>query len=309
MANLVLTHKLGSEYDDLPEERYHFPKKYLKLVQAGIGHQLVYYRPRRGGAPGYFATAIIQSIDEDPERVGHFYARIGDYVDFLRFVPWRDEGGFREKSGGRPDGTGSRGFYGWSVRRISAWELRAIVATGMEASDATEKVAEDTTESEERQRILVATSRLERDRAFSGNVLDSYGYRCAATGLQLAAPDGRRGLQAAHIRPAGGEHRGPDSTRNGIALSPSYHWLMDVGLMRVQLEDDAASVVYSTDLHSEDRDKLVPEGTPIQLPRDPFRRPHPRFLQYHRDKIWERWRRDRGRSGNQRPPRLRGRAP
>ena len=47
MAKAVLTHKAGSIYDDAPEERYHFPRIYLRQVEAAVGDWIVYYEPRR----------------------------------------------------------------------------------------------------------------------------------------------------------------------------------------------------------------------------------------------------------------------
>lgn len=37
MVKAVLTTKAESIYDDLPEERYHFPRTYLNAVQAAVG--------------------------------------------------------------------------------------------------------------------------------------------------------------------------------------------------------------------------------------------------------------------------------
>jgi putative restriction endonuclease len=45
MTKAVLTHKPGSIYDDLPEERYHFPATYLRQVEAAVGDFIVYYEP------------------------------------------------------------------------------------------------------------------------------------------------------------------------------------------------------------------------------------------------------------------------
>ena len=45
----VFTHKAGSVYDDLPEERYHFPRDYLRQAEAAVGDFIVYYEPGRTG--------------------------------------------------------------------------------------------------------------------------------------------------------------------------------------------------------------------------------------------------------------------
>ena len=42
---------------------------------------------------------------------------------------------------------------------------------------------------------------------------------------------GRAEVQAAHIRPVA--DNGPDSLRNGVALSSTFHWMFDRGLISV----------------------------------------------------------------------------
>ncbi len=43
----IFTTKIEPAYDDLPEERYHFPRTYLSQVEAAVGDWIVYYEPRR----------------------------------------------------------------------------------------------------------------------------------------------------------------------------------------------------------------------------------------------------------------------
>jgi len=82
MVKAVLTTKVAPTYDDLPEQRYHFPRAYLRQVEAATGDFVVYYEPRRtsgdlssrGGRQAYFATARIVGVRPDPEHAEHFYA-------------------------------------------------------------------------------------------------------------------------------------------------------------------------------------------------------------------------------------------
>ena len=70
MSKAVLTTKVDPTYDDLPEQRYHFPRTYLRQIQAARGDWIVYYEPRRpsgdlmktGGKQAYFATTKITDI-------------------------------------------------------------------------------------------------------------------------------------------------------------------------------------------------------------------------------------------------------
>jgi len=47
VSKAVLSTKVNPTYDDLPEQRYHFPQTYLRQVEAAVGDWIVYYEPRR----------------------------------------------------------------------------------------------------------------------------------------------------------------------------------------------------------------------------------------------------------------------
>ena len=69
-----------------------------------------------------------------------------------------------------------------------------------------------------------------RDPAFRRVVLESYDYRCAATGLRVVLNDNTEAMvEAAHIVPFSESH--DDDPRNGIALTPNMHWAMDRNLI------------------------------------------------------------------------------
>ncbi len=83
MAKAILTTKIDPTYDDLPEQRYHFPRTYLRQVEAARGDWIVYYEPRRpsgdlmksGGKQAYFATARISDIIDGAEMISAPRAR------------------------------------------------------------------------------------------------------------------------------------------------------------------------------------------------------------------------------------------
>lgn len=120
----VLTTKVDPSYDDLPEERYHFPRTYLNAARAALGDWIVYYEPRRtsarlsstGGRQSYFATARIVRVDGDPHRDDHYYAYVEDYLEFDRPVPFREDGLFYESRLRKEDGSVNKGMFGRSVR-------------------------------------------------------------------------------------------------------------------------------------------------------------------------------------------------
>jgi putative restriction endonuclease len=49
MAKGILLHRPDSVYDDLPEARYQFPRRYLGAMEQIKGDWIIYYEPRRGG--------------------------------------------------------------------------------------------------------------------------------------------------------------------------------------------------------------------------------------------------------------------
>jgi putative restriction endonuclease len=97
MAKAVFTHQPASVYDDLPEQRYHFPRMYLRQVEATVGDFVIYYEPRREGMSdfgrrgrqSYVATARVAAIRDDAGLRNHFYEMIEDYLPFGQPVPFR----------------------------------------------------------------------------------------------------------------------------------------------------------------------------------------------------------------------------
>jgi putative restriction endonuclease len=93
---------------------------------------------------------------------------------------------------------------------------------------------------------------------------------------------GRAEVQAAHIRPVA--DRGPDSIRNGIALSSTIHWMFDRGLISL---DDDFSVLVARDRVPSAVSRLINPGGRAYSPERVDLRPHPQFLAYHRREIFK----------------------
>ena len=144
MSKAVLTTKVDPSYDDLPEDRYHFPRTYLSAVREALGDWIVYYEPRRassdlsssGGRQSYFATARIVRIGPDPHRTDHHYAYVEDYLEFDRPVPFPPRTTFYYESGlQKEDGSTNKGRFGRSVRLLEDSEYTLILAAGFEAGN------------------------------------------------------------------------------------------------------------------------------------------------------------------------------
>src|SRR5262249_52738501 len=137
---------------------------------------------------------------------------------------------------------------------------------------------------EEREIVQQVISRPFRDVAFTRGVRAAYNSTCGVTGLKLINGGGRAEMEAAHIRPVGGGHKGPDSVRNGLALCRTAHWMFDRGLFSI--EDDYRILIARRLAPMEFQRLINPDGF-LQVPDDPKSRPHPKFLQYHRDRIFK----------------------
>ena len=157
MTNAVFIASDSSIYDDLVEERYHFPRTYLRQVEAAVGDWVVYYEPRRTTGPNsatgrqaYFAVARVAGVIPDPARAEHFYALIRDYLPFDTAVPFRDHTGYRESKLVREDGKTNKGAFGRAVRELPGEELEDIVSRGIrigpEPWELTARVADEVPE-------------------------------------------------------------------------------------------------------------------------------------------------------------------
>src|SRR5215203_6110362 len=138
MSKAVFTTKSEPGYDDLPEERYHFPRTYLRQVEAALGDWIVYYEPRRssgdlssrGGRQAYFATAKLDNISPDPARPDHFYAFVSQFLPFDQAVSFRQGQQYFERQLQRADGGTSKGAFGRAVRALSDPEFDLIIQAG-----------------------------------------------------------------------------------------------------------------------------------------------------------------------------------
>lgn len=316
MVKAVFTTKVLPVYNDLPEQHYHFPKTYLRQVEAAVGDWIVYYEPRRttgdvsssGGRQAYFATARLDSIAVDPARANHFYAQVSQYLEFARPVPFVEGAQYYEVSLRKDDGTTNKGAFGRAVRGLTNAEYDRILAAGFAHILGQESLESATAEikatparslpglaelgaalfisneapTQQRPIIEHLISRPFRDRAFAVAVKSAYRDTCAITGLRIINGGGRSEAQAAHIRPVAKE--GPDSVRNGLALSGTVHWMFDRGLLSV---DDDYRLLIARECLPDTVSRLLPEHGRISLPERLEFRPHPQFLRYHREKIFK----------------------
>lgn len=299
MAKAVFTTKIDPSYDDLPEVRYHFPQTYLRAAEQAVGDWIVYYEPSRisadrrrgGGRMAYFATARVSTIERDPSRSDHYYAFVTDYLEFEHAVPFHEGSHYYEAGLQRADGKTNKGAFGRSIRPLPDHEYDLILQAGFatvldrpakaaSAYDIPGLAEEQATF--ERPIIESVVARPFRDAAFARHVKAAYDDTCAVTGIKLINGGGRAEVQAAHIRPVAAA--GPDSIRNGIALSGTVHWMFDRGLISV---DDDYAILMARDRVPDTVGRLINADGHLLLPTRPELRPHSQFLHYHREEVFK----------------------
>ncbi|MFZ2142433.1 MAG: HNH endonuclease [Xanthobacteraceae bacterium] len=301
MTKAVFTTKVEPHYDDLPEDRYHFPRAYLRQVEVTVGDWIIYYEPRRtsadlqsrGGRQSYFATAHVQRIAPDPRREDHFYAYVADYLEFDRAVPFKDGELYYEQGLRRSDGGTSKGAFGRAVRTITDVEYDTILKSGFvrtliesgskpTAEGLTASAFDEVAKLFERPIVEMVVARPFRDAAFAVSVKAAYSNTCAMTGLQIINGGGRAEVQAAHIRPVAAG--GSDSVRNGLALSGTIHWMFDRGLVSV---DDDFTILAASGHLPPAITRLFRADRKLVIPNRPEISPHPAHLRYHRENIFK----------------------
>ncbi len=184
---------------------------------------------------------------------------------------------------------------GKSVRPVSDADFATIVRAGLDATLAPENAVrlgldrdrsdeearallDAPVEQQERRVVQVLQSRKLRDAAFRGQVVDAYDARCAVTGLRIVKGGGKAEAQAAHVCAV--QDGGPDTVRNGIALSATVHWLFDRHL--ISLTHDYGLPVSHNRVPAELRPLCERQLERVILPKDG--RLHPAYVARHRER-------------------------
>jgi len=279
------------------------PGRFIPTARRCVGDFVVFYEPStldearriKGGRTAYFGTARVTDVIPDPEVSGWWRALIdsASYVDFERPVPLKGAGGYFERDMESPRGGASRGKTGVSVRNLEDSQYEAILAAGFhesllaEAEQPDDPLSrkyeiDDIPASFERPIVQRLVSRPVRDRAFATAVQDAYGATCAITGIKVINGGGRAEIEAAHIKSV--EDKGPDTVRNGLALSRTFHWLFDRGLIGVS---DDYQILVAEKYVDPRLQGLIHPNRKLVLPTDRGTHPHPQFLRHHREKFRE----------------------
>jgi putative restriction endonuclease len=243
-----------------------------------------------GGRLAYFGFARVVGITEDAELPEHYFAFVADYQDFARAVPFVEGSHYYESALRKDDGTTNRGSFGNAVRILPEVEFDRILKSGFAPILSETLAVQNISPGQisepgvlfERPIIETTVSRPFRERSFMHNVRAAYSNRCAITGLRLINGGGRPEVQAAHIQPVAS--KGPDSVRNGLALSGTVHWMFDRGL--ISIGDDYKILVAKNHV-PDDAVRLLNQNGMINLPKDSTLHPNSYFLKFHRDQVFK----------------------
>jgi putative restriction endonuclease len=265
---------------------------------------ILYYEPGRVGAHdrgrygrrAYVAVAKVTGIRPDPARRGFFYADVdpSTYVTFDRPVPFREGQHYYERQLRREGGGTSKGAFGRAVRPISDQEFTEILTAGFAAELSRDSAAQpdlilpaglmEAAADFQRPVIERIMSRPVRDAAFRHAIQTAYESTCAMTGIKLINGGGRSEAQAAHIRPVA--ERGPDSIRNGLALSGTVHWMFDRGLVSLGDPPDYPILLSRQALPDNVRRLFNPDML-LRKPADQRFWPSPAYAEFHRTEVFK----------------------
>ena len=282
IAGILVTQRRGG-YKDIPGLCYHFPKEtYIKAISSLQGSLVLLYEPRRGGSSassggrmGFTAFAFVTDIWDDPDDSTHAFAGLRYFQEFLTVV--------------RLETTSvSSQSLQRAVRRVDYAEAQAVVEAGLFTVDTSNQPRVGLTDlaalvnPPEREIRQIVNNVAIRDATFRYRVVEqTYAGRCALTGLCLTNGFGRAEVDAAHIQPVAAG--GPDSVRNGIALTKSVHWAFDRGLLSIG--DDGS--ILTVDRGAEDLRKILNASGRALFSENEATIPHTAFLSWHRANVFK----------------------
>lgn len=87
---------------------------------------------------------------------------------------------------------------------------------------------EDPEEYKKTKRIKTTVQRIIRDTVLSRKIKEIYKYKCQVCDIAIETSSGLY-AEAAHIKPLGAPHNGPDSEENLLCLCPNHHVMFDYG--------------------------------------------------------------------------------
>lgn len=294
---VCIVFKLTKDQDEaeFPSGSFAFPKKYSRLVEAAMGHPVLYYRARvtrEGGK--YLAVALVMSVRDHPTLQSKLVADVSAFSPLRRAVHIYESGVTRERAFNERL---NRSIMVRPVREIPCAELDAILEDSERPSVAERRGAAFGDEECERelaglgeaeQTVFVAppNSREYRYRRTLCRLplrllaLRHFDGRCIFTSSRQRFDDGSFEVECCHIQPL--DPDGPDVIQNVIPITRTFHKLFDMGL--ISLEDDLRILTKET-VDPRLRGLLNDSGYATVPNKALFRASLP-FVRYHRRYIY-----------------------
>jgi putative restriction endonuclease len=240
-AFAVITENDDSEWLNQTGELYHFPKRYLDLINPGT--RVVYYKgsqkskafqdKRLSKEPHYFGLGIIGGVKLDPKsNKNDFFAEVIDFVPFNKPVLAKIDENYLETI----PANRVTNYWRDGVRKIdketflailiksewaeaaSATELGSLEGTQSELNDSYQGLPEALITYKEGDKKQVYTTIFERDRRLRQQVVNLFGHTCQICGFNFEVTYGEHGkgyIHVHHLRPLSevreGHHPNPKS--------------------------------------------------------------------------------------------------
>ena len=239
--HLVLVENDVSAWQDETGVKYHFPKKYARLIQPG--NQFVYYKggvkdkafstKRLSDDPHYFGAGVIGKVYPDLKSgKGDLFATIDGYRVFSDAVNFKDENDYIEA----PDIVKPTNHWRDAVRQISKDTFMRITssvllsavkvaATADTALNDTEQRLESFEEGAAKKRYVTYYERDKRNRTLA---IAIHGDSCVACGFNFGEAYGEFGegyIQVHHVTPVSEltEASTPDPETDLVPLCANCH--------------------------------------------------------------------------------------
>ena len=172
-------------------------------------------------------------------------------------LPVRVIRGYKHKSSYSP----KEGYiYSGLYKVVDHWQDQTangyiIYRYRLELFDASLKVFDEVTFNDDHKdsktrRTQSITNRIIRDSKLAENIKRLYGFKCQICSVPLKISTGLY-AEAAHIKPLGSPHNGPDKSNNLLCLCPNHHVLFDNG--GFSIEDDFTLVGISETIYIHDK--------------------------------------------------------
>lgn len=99
-------------------------------------------------------------------------------------------------------------------------------------------------------RVNLQVQRIVRDSRLGKKVKGLYEYKCQVCGIQIKTDAGFY-AEAAHIKPVGKPHDGPDTADNLLCLCPNHHLMFDKGVFAINNNYELIGLPGSIYMHSD----------------------------------------------------------